>query len=198
MCEPSVGQRVSSHLPTWVLHLKLLAICYNFNNIQILIWANLHGSEDGFAAHIGREKERYVSWGRNLEQDGENSPHSKERGWQRMSGETWQGNEGGLGQWRWCLLCYIIRDVPLASQDSALGALLTWSCFLGQRSLVQNLELWRNVRDFFSFLTPSSVPISKIPVVSFVSQWREKAGKESQVSHPFPPWGELESGYLVL
>lgn len=39
-----------------------------------------------------------MSWGRNLEQDGENSPHSKERGWQRMSGETWQGNGGGLGQ----------------------------------------------------------------------------------------------------
>ena len=61
-------------------------------------WANLHGSEGGFAAHVGREREggRDVSWGRSLDQEGRSSPHSQERGQQRILGTAWQGSGGGL------------------------------------------------------------------------------------------------------
>lgn len=83
-----------------MLHLKLLQVLCDFDNVQILGWANVHSLEGGFAAHFGREKERVrdVSWSRSSDQGGGSSPHSQERGQQRMLGGVWQGSGGGLGQ----------------------------------------------------------------------------------------------------
>lgn len=74
----------------------------------------------------------------------------------REDGGERQGSRGGLVQRGWGPLCYTIRSIPLAPQDSALDSVLTWPCFLRQGLLVLNPELWRNARD----------PPFKLPVLS--------------------------------
>lgn len=96
------------HLPTWVLHLKFLAVSYDFNNIQFLVPADLHSLESGLAVGGGKSCELG---------GGESKMVGAACSCRRGGGREWWwgqwGSGGGLGQWTGLvLLCS--KDFPLA------------------------------------------------------------------------------------